>query len=146
MSDITPKVTPFHLAFPIRDIEETREFYQNVLGCKIGRHTDQWIDFDLYGHQLSAHVRPELLKKQQGAGEVDGHAVPIPHFGVVLTWEQWHDLKNRLDQSDNVNYLVEPQIRFKGKPGEQATLFIEDPSGNALEFKAFKDMSRLFVR
>jgi extradiol dioxygenase family protein len=145
MSADSNPITPFHLAFPIRDIEETRTFYQEVLGCNIGRNTDQWIDFDLYGHQLSAHVRPEQLEAQQGTGEVDGHAVPIPHFGVVLTWGQWHELKDRLDARKEVDYLVEPQIRFQGKPGEQATLFIQDPSGNALEFKAFKDIKRLFA-
>jgi extradiol dioxygenase family protein len=142
----TPNVTPFHLAFPIRNIEETTTFYRDVLGCSIGRSTENWVDFDLYGHQLSAHVRPEQVNQAAGTGEVDGHQVPIPHFGVVLTWEQWHELKDRLDAELSVDYLVEPQIRFQGKPGEQATLFIQDPSGNALEFKAFKNMEQLFAK
>ena len=132
----------FHLAFPVRDIQSTREFYGGLLGCKIGRSTDTWIDFDFYGHQLSAHVKPLVL--DEATNDVDGNKVPIPHFGVILTWNQWHELAERL-KSAEVHFLIEPHIRFKGEVGEQATMFFYDPSGNAIEFKSFQDMEQVFA-
>jgi extradiol dioxygenase family protein len=133
---------PFHLAFPVRDLESTEHFFVDVLGCRVGRRAELWIDFDFWGHQISAHVRPEELRAAH-TNEVDGDAVPVRHFGVVLTMEQWHELADRLQQRD-VDFLIEPHVRFEGEPGEQATMFVLDPSGNALEFKAFADMGELF--
>ncbi|MBD3629380.1 VOC family protein [Cyclobacterium sp.] len=135
---------PFHLAFPIRDIEETRAFYQDLLGCEIGRSTEKWIDFNFFGHQLSAHVKPKELALAE-ANQVDGQNVPVRHFGVVLKWEDWHDLAERL-KKHQVKFIIEPYIRFKGETGEQATLFFLDPSGNALEFKAFQDPKQIFAK
>jgi uncharacterized protein len=135
---------PFHLAFPIRDLEETRSFYRDVLGCEIGRSSDSWVDFDLYGHQLSAHLRgSEATAADQG--KVDGKSVPIPHFGVVLAMDEWRALAERLANAPDIDWILEPQIRFEGEPGEQATLFIRDPSGNALEFKGFASMDAVFA-
>ncbi|WP_404862734.1 VOC family protein [Georhizobium sp. MAB10] len=137
---------PFHLAFPIRDIEETRSFYRDVLGCAIGRESETWIDFDLFGHQMSGHVRPSARDAgAEGNGTVDGKAVPIPHFGAVLAMDEWRALAERLKGADGIDWILEPQIRFEGQPGEQATLFIRDPSGNALEFKGFADMDAVFA-
>lgn len=135
---------PFHLAFPVKDIESTRAFYGDVLGCEIGRSTDRWIDFNFFGHQLSAHVKPEELAKAQ-ANEVDGKHVPVRHFGAVLEWQQWHDLADKLKALDT-DFVIEPYIRFEGEVGEQATMFFLDPSGNALEFKSFKDPSQIFAK
>lgn len=132
---------PFHLAFPVRDLEETRDFYTRVLGCHTGRSSDTWIDFDLYGHQIVAHLAPT---NTQVHNEVDGQQVPVPHFGVVLAWDNWHRLAERLKQS-GMEFVIEPYIRFAGQIGEQATLFFLDPSGNALEFKAFRDPTQLFA-
>ena len=134
---------PFHLAFPVHDLAAARAFYGGVLGCPEGRSSAEWIDFDLHGHQIVAHLAP-------GAGDrasnpVDGHDVPVPHFGVVLEWEAWHALADRL-RAAGITFGIEPQIRFAGQPGEQATMFFLDPSGNALEFKAFADPARLFAR
>lgn len=134
---------PFHLAFPINDIEETRKFYNEVLGCKIGRFTDKWIDFNFFGHQLSAHVKPEETQ-QVSTNAVDGKNVPVRHFGAILPLEDWHALAYRLKEK-NINFVIEPYIRFKGEPGEQATMFFYDPSGNALEFKSFKDPKKIFA-
>ncbi|WP_186757089.1 VOC family protein [Echinicola salinicaeni] len=134
---------PFHLAFPIKDIETTRAFYQDILGCEIGRSTDKWIDFNFFGHQLSAHVKPEEIKDTQ-ANEVDGKQVPVRHFGAVLPWDQWHELAEKLE-TEGIEFIIAPGIRFQGKVGEQATMFFLDPSGNALEFKSFKDPSQLFA-
>ncbi|MSR64043.1 MAG: glyoxalase [Planctomycetes bacterium] len=131
---------PFHLAFPVRDVESTRAFYAGVLGCPVGREAERWIDFDFFGHQLSAHMADEDLL---ATNEVDGDAVPVRHFGVVLSMERWHALAERL-RTAGVEFLIEPKVRFVGEVGEQATLFVRDPSGNALEFKAFADMRRLF--
>jgi uncharacterized protein len=136
-------IQPFHLAFPIRDIEETRDFYQNLLGCEIGRSTEKWIDFNFFGHQLSAHVKPEELA-QAKANQVDGKNVPVRHFGVILPWGEWHDLADKL-KKHQLNFIVEPYIRFKGEVGEQATIFFLDPSGNALEFKSFQDPGQIFA-
>lgn len=135
---------PFHVAFPVRDIESTRAFYAGLLRCPVGREADLWIDFDLFGHQISAQVAPAACA-DPGTNEVDGDGVPVRHFGVVLEWDAWHALAERL-KSQGVRFRIAPKIRFPGKVGEQATLFIEDPSGNALEFKAFRDPARLFAR
>jgi len=137
-------IPPFHLAFPIREIEETRTFYQDLLGCEIGRSTEKWIDFNFFGHQLSAHVKPEELA-QAKANQVDGKNVPVRHFGVVLTWEDWHTLADRLKEN-KLDFIIEPYVRFKGEVGEQATMFFLDPSGNALEFKAFQDPTQIFAK
>lgn len=137
-------MTPFHLAFPVRDLEETRAFYRDVLGCAIGRSSDTWVDFDLFGHQMSAHLRPQAVAAAN-SGVVDGKAVPIPHFGAVLMMDDWEKLAERLQASTDVDWLEKPMIRFRGEPGEQATLFIRDPSGNALEFKGFRSMEQVFA-
>lgn len=134
---------PFHLAFPVHDLAEARAFYRGVLGCGEGRSSDHWIDFDLYGHQIVAHLNPGI-RTQNATNPVDGHDVPVPHFGVVLTMAQWEDLAARL-RAAGVSFGIEPHIRFKGQPGEQATMFFRDPSGNALEFKAFADDAKLFA-
>jgi extradiol dioxygenase family protein len=134
---------PFHLAFPVHDLAAARAFYGDVLGCGEGRSSDQWIDFDLYGHQIVAHLDP-AAKPVATSNPVDGHDVPVPHFGVVLTMEQWEGLAARL-QAAGIRFGIEPHIRFKGQPGEQATMFFLDPSGNALEFKAFADDAMLFA-
>ncbi len=139
-----PDTPPFHLAFPIRDIEETRSFYAGLLGCQVGRETSRWIDFDFFGHQLSAHVRPDELGGAR-TGEVDGVAVPVRHFGAILPWDDFHALAERL-RAAGVRFELEPQVRFKGQPGEQATMFFLDPAGNALEFKSFKDPAKVFAR
>lgn len=134
---------PFHLAFRVHDLAEARAFYRGVLGCGEGRSSDHWIDFDLYGHQIVAHLNPGI-RTQNATNPVDGHDVPVPHFGVVLTMAQWEDLAARLHAA-GVRFGIEPYIRFKGQPGEQATMFFRDPSGNALEFKAFADDAKLFA-
>ncbi|WP_144378286.1 VOC family protein [Mesorhizobium amorphae] len=137
-------MTPFHLAFPVRDLNETRAFYEEVLGCRIGRSSETWVDFDLYGHQMSAHLRPGTALAQRD-GAVEGVAVPIPHFGAVLLMDEWEKLAARLEARDDIDWLERPMVRFKGQPGEQATLFIRDPSGNALEFKGFRSMEQVFA-
>lgn len=135
--------TPFHLAFPVKDIESTRAFFGDLLGCEIGRSTDKWIDFNFFGHQLSAHVKPEELA-QANTNAVDGKNVPVRHFGAILEWDQWHELADKLTEY-GIEFVIEPYIRFKGEVGEQATMFFLDPSGNALEFKSFKDTSQIFA-
>ena len=135
---------PFHLAFPINDIEETKSFYKKHFNCEIGREDKKWVDFDFYGHQLSAHLRPEELKNTK-KNSVDGKDVPVRHFGVILEWETWHQLSSKLKEND-IDFIIDPYIRFKGEVGEQATMFFLDPSGNALEFKSFKDSSQLFAK
>lgn len=134
---------PFHLAFPVNDLELSRDFYVKGLGCRVGREAARWIDFDLFGHQLSAHLRNEA-STDSAANMVDGDQVPIPHFGCVLEMDQWHALKRRL-LDYGVTFEIEPRVRFQGEPGEQATLFIRDPSGNALEFKAFANREMIFA-
>ncbi|WP_371311858.1 VOC family protein [Pseudovibrio flavus] len=138
---------PFHLAFPVVDLEKTRDFYCNILGCDIGRESaGKWIDFDLYGHQMSAHLRPTSLNSNDDScGAVDGDAVPIPHFGVVLTMVQWRELAERLKAAEGIKWVLEPKVRFEGQAGEQATFFILDPSGNALEFKGFGSDEGIFA-
>lgn len=133
----------FHLAIPVNDIKSTRTFYTQVLGCSVGREASRWIDFNFFGHQLSAHVKPEATQAAS-TNPVDGEAVPVRHFGLILPWQDWHALVEKLD-AQQVEYLIKPTLRFQGKVGEQATLFINDPSGNALEFKSFRDASRLFA-
>ena len=135
---------PFHLAFPIYDIEETREFYVNLLNCNVGRESERWIDFDFYGHQISAHVRPEELDKVN-TNPVDGKNVPVRHFGLILKWDDWQALSQKL-QDAKASFIIEPYIRFEGEVGEQATMFVSDPSGNGLEFKSFKDPSQVFAK
>jgi uncharacterized protein len=142
------RLTPFHIAVQVRDIEEARRFYKGLLGCAEGRSAPEWVDFNLFGHQFVCHLNPALGPAGRIASHynpVDGHGVPVPHFGVVLEMESWRVLAERLKQH-GVKFLIEPYIRFVGEPGEQATLFFLDPSGNALEFKAFKDIeSQLFA-
>ncbi len=135
--------SPFHLAFPVKDLETTRQFYRELIGCKTGRESDRWIDFDFFGNQITAHLKPEEVQAVS-TNAVDGEAVPVRHFGAILEWQQWHDLAHRLKEKQ-INFVIEPYIRFKGQPGEQATMFFYDPSGNALEFKSFKDASRIFA-
>jgi extradiol dioxygenase family protein len=137
------KLQPFHLAIPVSNLEEARQFYREILGCKEGRSDSKWVDFDFFGHQFVIHhaANHHALKNHN---PVDGHDVPVPHFGVVLDWEQWHDFVEDLKRK-NVAFAIEPCIRFQGQAGEQATMFFYDPSGNALEFKAFKDINQLFA-
>jgi extradiol dioxygenase family protein len=140
--------TPFHLAFPVDDLEAARHFYGSVLGCPEGRSSAEWIDFDLFGHQIVAHHKPAAAPRNRAArdsNEVDGHDVPVPHFGVVLSPAQWRALADRV-RSAGVTFLIEPHTRFEGQAGEQSTMFFLDPAGNALEFKAFADMTALFAR
>jgi uncharacterized protein len=134
---------PFHLAFPVTDLAAAREFYGALLGCAEGRSSEKWIDFDLYGHQIVAHLAPG--EDATATSSVDGKAVPVRHFGIVLPWSEWHDLAERLRASKTA-FIIEPGIRFAGEIGEQATMFFLDPSGNALEFKAFRDPSQLFAK
>jgi len=134
----------FHLAFPVRDLSEARAFYGTLLGCPEGRSSDEWVDFDFFGHQIVAHLSADSVS-DKAHNEVDGEQVPVRHFGVILTMKEWRTLADRLKQS-NVDFVIAPDIRFEGQPGEQATFFICDPSGNALEFKAFDDESRIFAR
>jgi extradiol dioxygenase family protein len=138
-------LTPFHVAVPVYDLDEARNFYREVLGCAEGRSSEHWTDFDLYGHQFVIHLKPKPSNADYHTNIVDGHDVPIPHYGVVLTWNAWHELNARLKTLD-IKFVIEPGIRFAGQPGEQATMFFLDPSGNALEFKAFKDISQLFAK
>ena len=135
---------PFHLAFPVLDIEATRAFYGGLLGCTVGREDTRWIDFDFFGHQLSAHL-VDMPLAPEPTNQVDGKAVPVRHFGAVLDWNDWQILAQRLRDAGIV-FLIDPHMRFAGQVGEQATMFITDPSGNGLEFKAFKDPQRLFAR
>ncbi|RDV06066.1 glyoxalase [Sphingorhabdus pulchriflava] len=134
---------PFHLAFPVHDLAAARAFYSELLGCREGRSSDHWIDFDLYGHQIVANLDAGMTPRPIH-NAVDGHDVPVPHFGIVLTMPQWEDLAERL-KAAGVRFGIEPYVRFKGQVGEQATMFFTDPSGNALEFKAFADDSQLFA-
>lgn len=137
---------PFHIAFPVHDLAAARHFYGTVLGCPEGRSADHWIDFDLFGHQIVAHYKPRpAAPAAPHSNPVDGHDVPIPHFGVVLTQADWETLAQRV-RNAGVKFIIEPYTRFKGEVGEQSTMFFLDPSGNALEFKAFADLSQLFAK
>jgi extradiol dioxygenase family protein len=132
----------FHMAFPVRDIDSTRAFYEGLLGATVGREAERWIDFDFWGHQISAHVVDDIPSSSTNA--VDGQSVPVRHFGVILEMVGWRDLAERLTAAGTV-FLIDPQVRFEGQVGEQATMFFLDPSGNALEFKAFKDDALVFA-
>jgi extradiol dioxygenase family protein len=138
-----PALAPFHLAFPVDDLAAARRFYGEVLGCAVGRSADTWVDFDLFGHQVVAHLAPASVAPRHH-NPVDGHDVPVPHFGVVLPWEDFGPFAQRL-RDHGVRFVIEPTVRFAGRPGEQATVFFLDPAGNALEFKAFRDAADLFA-
>ena len=140
-------IRPFHLAFPVNDLATARRFYGEVMGCSEGRSSDEWIDFDFYGHQIVAHLVPGrgTDEADKGGNAVDGHNVPVPHFGIVLTIEDWQALADRM-KAAGATFEIEPYIRFKGEPGEQATMFFRDPSGNAIEMKAFADLGQLFAK
>ena len=138
-------IQPFHVAVPVHNLDMARSFYSDVLGCQEGRSSEQWIDFNFYGHQFVVHHKEGMDISDRFSNDVDHHAVPIPHYGVVLTWTQWEELAAKL-KNRGIDFIIEPYVRFKGKVGEQATMFFSDPSGNALEFKAFKDISQLFAK
>ena len=135
-------IQPFHLAIPVDDLAAARAFYGGLIGCPEGRSSDKWIDFDFFGHQLVTHLGTPLSRPDHN--DVDGEAVPSFHFGVVLTWDDWHTLATKLAAAE-VEFVIEPGIRFEGEVGEQATMFFHDPAGNALEFKAFRDIGQLFA-
>ena len=135
---------PFHLAFPVDDLSAARRFYGELLGCPEGRSADEWVDFDLFGHQIVAHLAPESAPRR-GTNEVDGEHVPVPHFGLVLAMDQWKALAQRLEGA-GVEFVIAPTVRFAGQPGEQATMFLLDPAGNALEFKAMANPANLFAK
>ena len=137
-------LSPFHVAFPVHDLELARAFYGGTLGCPEGRSSDDWVDFNFYGHQIVAHLAPEEAG-QVRRNTVDSHGVPVRHFGIVLPMAAWEALAGRL-RAKGVQFVIEPYIRFKGQPGEQATMFFLDPSGNALEIKAFADIIQLFAK
>ena len=137
-------LSPFHVAFPVHDLQLARAFYGGMLGCPEGRSAEDWVDFNFHGHQIVAHLAPEETG-QVRRNTVDSHGVPVRHFGIVLPMAEWETLANRL-RAKGMHFLIEPYIRFKGQPGEQATMFFLDPSGNALEIKAFSDITRLFAR
>lgn len=139
------KLSPFHLAIPVSNLEECREFYRDALELEEGRSSDHWVDFDFFGHQLVIHLKQENPSEKNTSNPVDGKDVPIPHFGVVLDLETFRIFSEKL-KSKNITFIIEPYTRFEGQIGEQATMFFKDPSGNALEFKAFKDGSQLFAK
>ncbi len=138
-----PDIPRFHLAMPVDDLSAARRFYGELLGCREGRSAGTWVDFDLYGHQFVAHLDPTHTRSRV-ANEVDGHDVPVPHFGVLLAPDQWHDLADRL-RAAGTEFVIEPSSRFEGQPGEQSTMFLLDPAGNALEFKSFADDAQVFA-
>lgn len=140
----TPSMPPFHLAFPVHDLTAARHFYGELLGCAEGRSSPEWIDFNFYGHQIVAHLAPDACGTNQ-VSAVDGHGVPVRHFGAVLSMSQWQTLADRLRAAGTV-FVIEPYLRFRGEVGEQATMFFHDPSGNAIEFKAFANMDSLFAK
>ena len=135
---------PFHLAFPVDDLAAARRFYGELLGCQEGRSADHWVDFDLHGHQIVAHLAPDAVRKRS-SNPVDGEDVPVPHFGLVLEMAQWKALAERLEGA-GAEFVIPPTVRFEGQPGEQATMFLLDPAGNALEFKAMADPAKLFAK
>ncbi len=142
------ELRPFHIAFPVDDLDAARHFYGTVLGCPEGRSSEIWIDFNLFGHQIVAHTKPEAAPRnlaRANSNAVDGHDVPVPHFGVVLTQPDWEALAERV-KAAGVPFIIEPYTRFKGQVGEQSTMFFLDPAGNALEFKAFADLTQLFAK
>nr|WP_225037058.1 VOC family protein [Winogradskyella sp. SM1960] len=138
-------VLPFHLAIPVHDLALCRDFYTNTLQLEEGRSSDHWVDYNFFGHQLVIHYKAKQTEEDSHTNAVDGKAVPVPHFGVVLDWEAFQKFAELL-KSKGIKFIIEPYIRFEGQVGEQATMFFKDPSGNALEFKAFKDMSQLFAK
>jgi extradiol dioxygenase family protein len=135
---------PFHFAIPVKDLEKCRTFYRDILNCEEGRSSEHWVDFNFFGHQLVIHQKDDFTPCRI-SNLVDGHDVPVPHFGVVLTWNNWHNLAEKLKTAE-IAFVIKPCIRFKGKVGEQATMFFNDPENNALEFKAFRDLSQLFAK
>jgi len=135
---------PFHLAFPVDDLAAARRFYGGLLGCREGRSADHWVDFDLHGHQIVAHLAPDAVSRR-ATNPVDGEQVPVPHFGLVLAMDEWKALARRLEDA-GAEFVIAPTVRFAGEPGEQATMFLLDPAGNALEFKAMADPAKLFAR
>lgn len=137
-------LSPFHLAFPVTSLVDARRFYGELLGCPEGRSSETWVDFDFHGHQIVAHLAPDELGNVE-AHDVDGDDVPVRHFGLVLSMDEWHALADRL-RAAGTRFVIEPHVRFQGQPGEQATMFLRDPCGNALEFKAFADRSALFAK
>jgi len=143
MMTATP-LHPFHLAFPVNDLAAARAFYGGLLGCSEGRSSPDWIDFNFYGHQVVAHLAPQEAG-EVAANAVDGHGVPVRHFGVVLPMEEWEAMAEKLTKA-NIDFVIKPYIRFRGEPGEQATMFFKDPSGNAVELKAFADINSLFAK
>ncbi len=142
---MSTSIQPFHLAIPVHNLNECRVFYRDVLGCEEGRSSDHWVDFNFFGHQLVIHYKPKEETQGLHTNPVDGKDVPVPHFGVVLPWDTFNTLAEHL-KSKNIEFVIAPYVRFEGLIGEQATMFFYDPSGNALEFKAFKDMSQLFAK
>jgi extradiol dioxygenase family protein len=138
---------PFHIAFPVDDLPAARHFYATILDCPEGRSSDTWIDFNLFGHQIVAHLKPDAAPRNipSAVNPVDGHNVPVPHFGVILELPQWKQLADRV-RAANIPFIIEPYTRFEGQTGEQSTMFFLDPAGNALEFKAFADLSQLFTK
>lgn len=139
------QISPFHIAIPVHNLKECREFYGQTLNCEEGRSSELWVDFNLFGHQLVIHYKPKSASEELHHNPVDGHDVPVPHYGVVLPWEEFENFAERLRQK-KVQFVIEPYIRFKGQTGEQATMFFLDPAGNALEFKAFKNIDQLFAK
>ena len=137
-------ISPFHLAIPVHNLDACRLFYREVLACEEGRNSDHWVDFNFFGHQLVIHYKP-LEPGALHTNPVDGKAVPVPHFGVVLPWEEFQPLADRI-KAAGIDFIIEPYIRFKGQVGEQATMFFKDPAGNALEFKAFRNIDQLFAK
>ena len=138
-------VTPFHIAIPVHNLAECRIFYRDILNCEEGRSSDHWVDFNLFGHQLVIHYKPKIAIEELHHNPVDGHDVPVPHYGVVLPWNVFQSFSEEL-KSKGVKFIIAPYIRFKGQVGEQATMFFLDPAGNALEFKSFKDIGQLFAK
>ncbi|MGD9664152.1 MAG: VOC family protein [Novosphingobium sp.] len=139
------QLRPFHLAFPVHDLASARSFWGEVVGCAEGRSSENWIDFNFYGHQIVAHFVPGMEAPDSGSNNIDGEDVPVPHFGIVLAMKDWLDLSARLKDA-GTKFIIEPMIRFQGSPGEQATMFFRDPSGNAIEMKAFEDLAQLFAK
>ena len=134
----------FHLAFPVKDLNTTKDFYKKIFNCKVGRESENWVDFNLYGHQIVAHLAPQECS-DVNLNKVDKDQIPVRHFGVILEWHEWEELSKKLDLH-KINFLVNPKVRFKNKPGEQGTFFIKDPSGNVLEFKTFKSDADVFKK
>ena len=145
MPSISSAMPPFHLAFPVHDLAAARRFYGELLGCPEGRSSEQWVDFNFFGHQIVAHLAPQECAQRGSTSPVDDHDVPVRHFGAVLTLSQWADLAAKL-KAAGTKFVIEPYTRFKGEPGEQATMFFLDPSGNAIEFKAFANLDSLFAK